>query len=68
MSLEQRDHLRRPFQIRIDLDCAPEELQRTSHVAQLEVDLPSAGQRTEVIGVALEHLLTILQRLLVLAK
>jgi hypothetical protein len=68
MLLEQWDHSRRPFQIRVDRNRPPEELERTPPVAQLKVDLPCARQCTEVIGVALEHRLATLQRLFVLAE
>jgi hypothetical protein len=59
--LKQRNHLRCPVQVRVDLDGTTEELERTSRIAQLQVDLTGARQGTEVLGVALEHLIAIRQ-------
>jgi hypothetical protein len=47
--LEQRNHLRRPFQIRVDVDGAPEQLEGTPGIAEPKVDLSGAGQRAEVL-------------------
>lgn len=61
MLLEQLNHLRRAVQIRIDLDRPAEELERTSRIAQPQMNLTGARQRTEVPGVAFEHLIAIRQ-------
>src|SRR5690242_15217748 len=66
--LEQRDDLRRADEIRVDIERASEELERAPRIAELQVDLPGAGQRTEMLRVALEDLVAIAQGVLEAAE
>src|SRR5262249_45949629 len=65
---DRADQLGGALEIGIDVDRAAEELECELGIAEPKRDLSRARERAVVIGIALEHLVAILQRGLVLAQ
>src|SRR6187455_2367883 len=66
--LEHRHDLGGAAQVRIDGEGAAEVVERALGVAELQVDLAGTRKRAEVLRIALQHLVAILQRLLEAAE